>query len=79
MSWRSTVSNVDETQLENTVPAPYPANRQRGLAAELLMAAMLGLGDALGHERPSEEIVALAPDLTTGDLPLDFGQLPPLE
>jgi hypothetical protein len=43
------------------------------------MAAMVGLREGLGWERPPDETVMLAPNLTTGDLPLGFGLLPPLD
>ncbi len=57
-----------------------PARAPRaGIAAQLLMAAMVGLREGLGWERPPDETVMLAPDLTTGDLPLGFGPLPPLD
>lgn len=47
----------------------------------ILMAAFVGLSKALGWDdkAPGEEIVVLAPDLDTGDLDLDFGDLPPLD
>ncbi len=55
--------------------------RPRTTFGTILMAAMIGLADALGWDRPRDrgEIVQLAPDLDTGDLPLDFGPLPPLD
>lgn len=49
------------------------------MAAQVLMAAMVGLREGLGFERPTEQTIVLAPDLTTGDLPLGFGPLPPLD
>lgn len=49
------------------------------MAAQVLMAAMVGLREGLGFERPTEVTIVLAPDLTTGDLPLGFGALPPLD
>lgn len=46
----------------------------------MLMAAMLGLVDALGWERPKDEIVEVADAPSTGDdLRLHFGHLPPLD
>lgn len=46
----------------------------------MLMAAMLGLVDALGWERPKDEIVEVADAPATGDdLDLDFRHLPPLD
>ena len=56
-----------------------PFGRGRGAASQILMAAMLGLSDAFGWERPPTDIVQVAPDLTTGDLPLSFGDLPPFD
>ena len=44
------------------------------------MAAMLGLVDALGWERPKNEIVHVADAPSTGTgIRLDFGHLPPLD
>ncbi|MFT7597954.1 MAG: hypothetical protein ACI8TP_000874 [Acidimicrobiales bacterium] len=45
----------------------------------VLMAAMLGLADAMGHDRERVDIVEAASDDHTGDLPLDFGDLRPLD
>jgi hypothetical protein len=59
--------------------APRRDSTRAGLAAQLLMAAMVGLREGLGFERPTEQTVVLAPNLTTGDLPLGFGPLPPLD
>jgi hypothetical protein len=54
--------------------------RKRGTASSMLMAAMLGLVDALGWERPKDEIVEVADAPSTGDdLRLHFGHLPPLD
>lgn len=43
------------------------------------MAAMVGLVEALGYEREPQGVVQFASDLDTGDLPLDFGPLPPID
>jgi len=67
--------------MEMEPPAPGIAPKRRknsGLAARILMAAMVGFIDALGWERPPTEVVQLAPDLNSGDIPLEFGDLPPL-
>ncbi|MGI9614142.1 MAG: hypothetical protein ACR2QO_14625 [Acidimicrobiales bacterium] len=54
--------------------------RKRGAASSILMAAMLGLVDALGWERPKNEIVQVADAPSTGDdLELDYRHLPPLD
>ena len=58
---------------------PETRPRRRIGAKSILMAAMLGLVDALGWERPPSEIVRLSPDLTTGDLDLEFDGLDPLD
>lgn len=62
-------------------PGVVRSAARHGSASSILMAAMLGLRDALGMEKPEEEIVHLAPDLNTGDLglDLDFGDLDPLD
>ena len=54
--------------------------RRSGLAAQLLMAAMVGLreGLELGRHDP-EQTVILADGFSTKDLPLDFGPLPPID
>ena len=53
---------------------------KRGVASSILMAAMLGLVDALGWERPKDEIVVVADTPSSGDgLRLDYGHLPPLD
>lgn len=52
---------------------------RRGTAAKVLMAAMVGLVEALGYEREPQGVVQFASDLDTGDLPLDFGPLPPID
>ncbi len=45
----------------------------------MLMAAMVGLREGLGWERPPEQTVVFAAGLTTADLPLGFGPLPPID
>ncbi len=64
---------------DDVAEVPATTRRPRGTAAQLVMAVMLGLVDAFGFERAPTETVQLAPDLTTGDLPLGFGPLPPLD
>ena len=60
-------------------PQPRPAT-PRGTASSILMAAMLGLVDALGWERPKDETVEVA-NAPLGDdgLVLDYRHLEPLE
>ncbi len=55
-------------------------SRKRGTASSILMAAMLGLVDALGWERPKDETVEVADAPMGGDgLTLDYKHLEPLE
>ena len=56
-------------------------HRPRGssLAGQMMMAAMLGLVDALGWERPPSAVVQIAGDLHSGTIDLLFGDLPPLD
>lgn len=54
--------------------------RRRGTASSILMAAMLGLVDALGWERPKEETVEVADAPMGSDgLTLDYKHLEPLD
>lgn len=52
-----------------------------GTGTELLAAAMFGLADALGYERPRREDTVQVADAPIGNdqIPLDFGRLEPLE
>lgn len=53
-----------------------------GAGPSILMAAMLGLADGLGFERPKTEIVMAVADASAGDgdkLDLEFGSLEPLD
>lgn len=64
-------------------PTPEPPAarvRRRGTASSMLMAAMIGVAEALGYDRPSEETVQVS-EAPTGDdvLPLTFGPLDPLD
>ncbi len=68
-----------EDWIEETPRRSRPKRRGSGMAGQMLMAAMLGLVDALGWERPPSAVVQLAPDLNTGDLDLAFGDLPPFD
>lgn len=43
------------------------------------MAAMVGLAEGLELSRHEEQTVVLADGLSTADLPLGFGPLPPLD
>ena len=83
-SYHGRIDPADHLPWAEPVPPPEPEPirrhpRRAGMAAQLLMAAMVGLGEALGFERPTDETVVLAADLTTDDLPLGFGPLPPLD
>lgn len=62
------------------VESPAARARRRGTASSMLMAAMIGVAEALGYERPSEETVQVC-DASPGDdlLPLTFGSLDPLD
>ena len=54
--------------------------RGRGTASSLLMAAMLGLVEALGWEKPKDETVEVADAPTgNGDLQLDYRHLDRLD
>lgn len=56
------------------------ARPARVTASSILMAAMLGLVDGLGFERPKDETVEVADAPMGGDgLVLDFKHLEPLE
>lgn len=60
--------------------ATSKARRPGGAVGSVLMAAMLGLAEALGWERPSEETVQIA-DAPMGDdgLKLNYRHLEPLD
>lgn len=59
---------------------PKPRPRRRSALGRILVAAIVGMSNALGWDKaPSEEIVSLAPGLSTGDLDLEFGDLDPLD
>jgi hypothetical protein len=64
-------------QVDDGTPLPIPPPRPNG---SILMAAMIGLANALGMERTTEPTELTQPGEPTGDgLDLDFGPLPPLE
>lgn len=69
----------DELPVDPISVATRRHPRRAGMAAQVLMAAMVGLREGLGFERPTEATIVLAQNLTTGDLPLGFGPLPPLD
>lgn len=72
----TTGCDPDDTSTSGSMDLP----RKRGAASSILMAAMLGLVDALGWERPKNEIVQVADAPSTGDdLELDYRHLPPLD
>ena len=90
---RLNFDEVDDDHLEDDVshaawltqPAAQAAIRststpKRGKASSMLMAAMVGLVDALGWERPKEETVEVA-NAPIGDdgLILDYRHLEPLD
>jgi len=61
-------------------PSEHIVGRRRGLASSILMAAMLGLVDALGFERPKTETVEVADAPSGGDgLPLRYRNLDSLD
>ena len=76
--------NGDELALwldDPSPDAPRPKEgHKRGMASSILMAAMLGLVDALGWERPKDQTVEVA-DAPIGNdgLVLDYRHLEPLE
>ncbi len=62
---------------DDGVPLPIPRPRPNG---SILMAAMLGLANALGMEPKTERSEIVQPaDPLDDDLDLDFGSLRPLE
>lgn len=71
---------ADAPELEPTRPEPRPNQRT---SSSVLMAAMLGLADAMGFERPRTELVTMA-EAHSGEgdddaLILGFGPLDPLD
>ena len=56
----------------------YRESRPRH-GGSVLMAAMLGLADAMGHDREPVEVVEVASDAQGEDLELDFGALESLD
>ncbi len=64
-------------QADDGVPLVAPRPRPNG---SILMAAMLGLANALGMEPTTEPSEMVQPaDPLDGDLDLDFGSLRPLD
>ncbi len=62
---------------DDAVPLPVPRPRPNG---SILMAAMLGLANALGMEPKTEPTEMVQPaDPLDDDLDLDFGSLRPLD
>lgn len=69
--------STDE-QGERTVPVPLP-DRPGGRAnGSIVMAAMIGISEALGLDKKQEQ-VAEASASSGQPLDLDFGDLPPLD
>jgi hypothetical protein len=64
-------------------PEARPARRSKrpGPGTEMLAAAMFGLADGLGYERPNRQETMQVADAPIGncELPLDFGELDPLD
>lgn len=63
-------------------PLPAASQQREGLRLrDLLVAAVVGFSKALGWDEkvPSEQIVAISPDLDTEGLDLIFGDLDPLD
>lgn len=73
------VADTDAPELEPTRPEPRPNQRT---SSSVLMAAMLGLADAMGFERPRTELVTMA-EAHTGEgddaVIIGFGPLDPLD
>ena len=60
--------------------ATPPRRRSHGTASSMLMAAMLGLADGFGFDRPRDDVVEVADAPIGGDdLQLDYGNLEPLD
>lgn len=76
---RAADTDADAPDLEPTRPEPRPNQRT---SSSVLMAAMLGLADAMGFERPRTELVTMA-EAHTGEgddaLIIGFGPLDPLD
>lgn len=72
-------AEADAPEIEPTRPEPRPNQRT---SSSVLMAAMLGLADAMGFERPRTELVTMA-EAHSGEgddaLILGFGPLDPLD
>ena len=67
---------------DDQTPSPprSASSRKRGMASSILMAAMLGVVEALGWGRPKEETVEVADAPKGGDgLDLDYRHLEPLD
>ena len=68
---------TEDSEIEPAVYLVTPRpTKNRG---SILMAAMLGLAQALGFENVREQTVQLADAAGNADLDLVFGDLPPLE
>ncbi len=66
----------------SVLPAPSESlfkERRTRNGGSFLMAAMLGLAQALGFENTKERTVQLAEASRNDDLDLRFGDLPPLD
>ena len=67
------VANVDRE-----LPSATDGTRRPRHGGSIIMAAMLGLADVLGHDREPVEIHEVVPDGDRDSLQLDFGPLAPL-
>lgn len=83
-------AGAEEATLATVVPLPLPrsapvepaARPNQRTSSSVLMAAMLGLADAMGFERPRTELVTMAEAHSGEDgdaLILGFGPLDPLD
>lgn len=80
----ATLAPVVPLPLPHSAPGPPPATRPgQRTSSSVLMAAMLGLADAMGFERPRTELVTMAQADTGEDggdaLIIGFGPLDPLD
>ncbi len=69
-------STTDEAA-ERTVPVPPPERPGGRANGSIVMAAMVGISEALGFDKQQEQ-VAEASAASGEPLDLDFGDLPPL-
>ncbi len=78
----ATLAPVVPLPLRHPAPGPPAARPNQRTSSSVLMAAMLGLADAMGFDRPRTELVTMAQAETgedDGALIIGFGPLDPLD